>query len=76
MDQANSFFPKEFYDQDELVSAYKILIKETVSFINPNIRNLDSQINSIFEIEKEFATVAFIFLFINNHLIILRFFLN
>jgi hypothetical protein len=39
-----------------------MLIKETVSYLNPNIRNLDAQIDGIFQIEKEFATVKFIYL--------------
>jgi hypothetical protein len=40
--------------------AYKSLIKEVVSFLNPNIKNLDSQIDSMYNLEKELAMVIFL----------------
>ncbi len=39
--------------------AYKSLIKEVVTFLNPNIKNLDAQIDSMYNLEKELAMVIF-----------------
>ncbi len=59
LDQGFVFFQKEFYDQELVVDAYKKLMKETISFLNPNIGNLDEEIENIYGIEKELSLVRY-----------------
>jgi hypothetical protein len=42
-----------------VVDAYKKLMKETISFLNPNIGNLDEEIENIYGIEKELSLVRY-----------------
>ncbi len=60
--QPSWLFNKQYYNKPEFESAYKDYLFKFVNFLNPDFKREDERIDSIFEIEKQFAMVSEFFL--------------